>query len=159
MAKFFPQELLVVSGTCTIYQSSNDLFVLSFILFYIPGPSPQPPISDLCNWNCSEHQKLWMKKELQDLGLWPGSHVQYDSGKCISLWRLPPHPELIDTNAELQSPNLFQLHPFFIWKPENEIMAKLRDNFILPCFCGCPYPKVYNIIYLYIIFLFNVIFS
>ncbi|KAJ3583313.1 hypothetical protein NHX12_026808, partial [Muraenolepis orangiensis] len=28
---------------------------------------------DMTSWSCSQHQKLWMRTELQDLGLWPGS--------------------------------------------------------------------------------------
>ncbi|TWW54682.1 hypothetical protein D4764_0101090 [Takifugu flavidus] len=34
------------------------------------------------------------------------------------------HPELLDMVAELPSPNFFQLHPFFIWKPESHIMVR-----------------------------------
>ncbi|TWW62950.1 hypothetical protein D4764_04G0015970 [Takifugu flavidus] len=33
-------------------------------------------------------------------------------------------PELLDMVAELPSPNFFQLHPFFIWKPESHIMVR-----------------------------------
>ncbi|TWW62985.1 hypothetical protein D4764_04G0016320 [Takifugu flavidus] len=34
------------------------------------------------------------------------------------------HPELLDMVAELPSPNFFQLHPFFIWKPESHITVR-----------------------------------
>ncbi|XP_056102071.1 uncharacterized protein LOC130081126 [Rhinichthys klamathensis goyatoka] len=96
----------------------------------------------MSNWSCSQHQKLWMRIELQDLGLWPGSRSVRNSGNTISLWRLPPQPELIDTVAALPSPNFFQLHPFFIWKPESHIMVRLRNNYLLPCLHGCPHPQV-----------------
>ncbi|XP_034528991.1 uncharacterized protein LOC117804752 isoform X2 [Notolabrus celidotus] len=97
---------------------------------------------DMSSWSCSHHQKLWMRTELQDLGLWPGSCPVRNPGNTISLWRLPPQPELIDSVAELPSPNFFQLHPFFIWKPESAIMVRLRNNYILPCLHGCPHPQV-----------------
>ncbi|KAM4560266.1 uncharacterized protein PAE49_012507 [Odontesthes bonariensis] len=107
----------------------------------IPVPLPERD-HDMSSWNCSQHQKLWMRTELQDLGLWPGSRPVRNPGNTISLWRLPPQPELIDTVAELPSPNFFQLHPFFIWKPETKIMGRLRNNYILPCLHGCPHPQV-----------------
>lgn len=44
--------------------------------------------------------------------------------------------------SELPSPNFFQLHPFFIWKPESHIMVRLRNTYILPCLHGCPHPQV-----------------
>ncbi|KAK9969781.1 hypothetical protein ABG768_027928 [Culter alburnus] len=94
------------------------------------------------NWSCSQHQKMWMRMELQDLRLWPGSSSVRNLGNTISLWRLPPQPELVDTVAELPSPNFFQLHPFFIWKPESQIMIRLRNNYILPCLHGCTHPQV-----------------
>ncbi|XP_030578734.1 uncharacterized protein LOC115775342 isoform X2 [Archocentrus centrarchus] len=114
------------------------------------APSAQPAIPvpvagyehELSTWNCSQHQKLWMKTELQDLGLWPGSRPVRNPGNTISLWRLPPQPELIDTVAELPSPNFFQLHPFFLWKPESSIMARLRNNYTLPCLRACALPRV-----------------
>ncbi|XP_036409935.1 uncharacterized protein LOC118795507 [Megalops cyprinoides] len=83
-----------------------------------------------------------MRTELQDLGLWPGSRPVRNPGNTVSLWRLPPQPELIDRAAELPSPNFFQLHPFFIWKPESDIMVRLRNTYILPCLHGCPHPQV-----------------
>ncbi|TWW54439.1 hypothetical protein D4764_0142830 [Takifugu flavidus] len=52
------------------------------------------------------------------------------------------HPELLDMVAELPSPNFFQLHPFFIWKPESHITVRLRNNDILPCLHSCPRPQV-----------------
>ena len=60
----------------------------------------------------------------------------------ITLWRYPPQPELIDNIAALPSPKYFQLHPFFIWKPEHAIMERVRNNFVLPCLHGCPNPQV-----------------
>ncbi|KAL3966666.1 hypothetical protein ACER0C_031664 [Sarotherodon galilaeus] len=83
-----------------------------------------------------------MKIELQDLGLWPWSRPVRHPGNAISLWGLPPQPELIDTVADLPSPNFFQLHSFFIWKPESAIMIRLRNNYILPCLRGCFRPQV-----------------
>ncbi|TWW62937.1 hypothetical protein D4764_04G0015840 [Takifugu flavidus] len=53
-----------------------------------------------------------------------------------------PLPELLDMVAELPSPNFFQLHPFFIWKPESHITVRLRNNDILPCLHSCPRPQV-----------------
>ncbi|KAG7504241.1 hypothetical protein JOB18_003987 [Solea senegalensis] len=63
-------------------------------------------------------------------------------GHALSLWRLPPQPELIDSVSTLLSRNFFQLHPFFIWKPESSIMVRLRNNYVLPCLHGCPKPDV-----------------
>ncbi|XP_069392274.1 uncharacterized protein [Paralichthys olivaceus] len=85
---------------------------------------------------------MWMKTELKDLGLWPGSRPVRNPGNTISLWRLPPQPELIETTAELPSSNFFRLHPFFIWKPEADIMARMRNCYVLPCHHGCPHPQV-----------------
>lgn len=110
----------------------------------------QPPVPvllpehdhDMSNWSCSQHQKLWMRMELQDLGLWPGSRSVRNPGNTISLWRLPPQPELVDMVSELPSPNFFQLHPFFIWKPESHVMVRMRNCYILPCLHGCPHPQV-----------------
>nr|XP_055035492.1 uncharacterized protein LOC129423263 [Misgurnus anguillicaudatus] len=112
-------------------------------------PLGQPPIpvvlsgkEDTSSWSCSHQQRQWMRTELQDLGLWPGSRQVRNVGNAISLWRLPPQAELIDVLTELPSPNFFQLHPFFIWKPESHIMVRLRSNYILPCLHGCPHPQV-----------------
>ncbi|XP_056884921.1 uncharacterized protein LOC130523582 isoform X1 [Takifugu flavidus] len=116
--------------------------LLYFILVPI-APVPMPvPDHDMSKWICSQHQKLWMRTELQQLGLWPGSRPVHNPGNAISLWRLPPQPELLDMVAELPSPNFFQLHPFFIWKPESHIMVRLRNNDILPCLHSCPRPQV-----------------
>ena len=123
---------------------------LLYYLFFISAPSAQLPAPvplpgrdyDISNWGCSHAQKEWMKTELESLGLWPGSRPVRNPGNVISLWRHPPQPELIDTVAELPSPNFFQLHPFFIWKPENNIMARLRNNYVLPCLHGCLRPQV-----------------
>ncbi|TWW62976.1 hypothetical protein D4764_04G0016230 [Takifugu flavidus] len=116
--------------------------LLYFILVPI-APVPMPvPDHDMSKWICSQHQKLWMRTELQQLGLWPGSRPVHHPGNAISLWRLPPQPELLDMVAELPSPNFFQLHPFFIWKPESHIMVRLRNNDILPCLHSCPRPQV-----------------
>ena len=83
-----------------------------------------------------------MKMEMEAMGLWPGSRPVRHLGNMISLWRHPPQPELINTTSELPSPNYFQLHPFFIWKPEHDLMERVRNNYILPCFYGCPNPQV-----------------
>ncbi|KAJ3598733.1 hypothetical protein NHX12_000659 [Muraenolepis orangiensis] len=40
---------------------------------------------DMTSWSCSQHQKLWMRTELQDLGLWPGSPPVRNPGNAISL--------------------------------------------------------------------------
>ncbi|XP_037104898.1 uncharacterized protein LOC119121442 isoform X2 [Syngnathus acus] len=89
-----------------------------------------------------EHQKMWMMTELHDLGLWPGCRPVHRAGNAISLWRFPPQPELVHPEAELPSPNIFQLHPFFIWKPEDEIMVRLRSTYRLPCLHGCPQTQI-----------------
>lgn len=125
---------------------------MTMSILLITVPSAQPPVhvplpllghnENMSNWSCSPHQKHWMKTELHDLGLWPGSRPVRNVGNSISLWRLPPQPELIDTVAELPSPSFFQLHPFFIWKPESDIMIRLRNNYMLPCLHGCPRPQV-----------------
>ncbi|KAJ8356342.1 hypothetical protein SKAU_G00191360 [Synaphobranchus kaupii] len=97
---------------------------------------------EVSKWNCSLHQRIWMKTELEALGLWPGSRPVRHHMNMVSLWRHPPQPELIDSISELPSPKYFQLHPFFIWKPEHAIMERLRNNYILPCLYGCPSPQV-----------------
>ncbi|KAJ3583302.1 hypothetical protein NHX12_028166, partial [Muraenolepis orangiensis] len=43
---------------------------------------------DMTSWSCSQHQKLWMRTELQDLGLWPGSPPVRNPGNAISLPRV-----------------------------------------------------------------------
>lgn len=127
----------------------NDYISLIMFLFFIlvltAGTSAfvaPPADQDISTRTCSYHQKVWMKTELQSLGLWPGSHHMLKPGNALSLWRLPPQPELIDTVLALPSRNFFQLHPFFIWKPESDIMVRLRNNYILPCLHGCPKPDV-----------------
>lgn len=125
------------------------IFRLFVSLFYPVPPAQLPvPVTLLgpeqytVTWSCSRQQRLWMKTELQDLGLWPGSRPVRHPGNSISLWRLPPQPELIDIVADLPSPNFFQLHPFFIWKPESDIMVRLRNNYTLPCLHDCRHPRV-----------------
>lgn len=84
-----------------------------------------------------------MKTELETMGLWPGSIPVRNLMKMVSLWRFPPQPELIDSIADFPSPKYFQLHPFFIWKPENDnLMGRLRNNEALPCIGGCAHPQV-----------------
>ncbi|XP_056600956.1 uncharacterized protein LOC130418841 [Triplophysa dalaica] len=84
-----------------------------------------------------------MKTELESMGLWPGSPPVSNPMKTVSLWRLPPQPELIDTVSDLPSAKYFQLHPFFIWKPENDtLMARLKSNYALPCIAGCSKAQV-----------------
>ncbi|XP_053092416.1 uncharacterized protein LOC117599093 isoform X2 [Pangasianodon hypophthalmus] len=116
----------------------------------VPAPVPSTqtgvPVSsdmqDISRWNCSCHQKIWMKTEMEALGLWPGSRPVRQPMNMVSLWRYPPQPELVETNTGLPSPKYFQLHPFFIWKPEHSIMQRLRNNYILPCLYSCPNPQV-----------------
>lgn len=79
---------------------------------------------------------------METMGLWPGSRPVRHLMKMVSLWRYPPQPELIEAYSELPSPKYFQLHPFFIWKPEHEIMERLRNRYILPCLYGCHSPQV-----------------
>lgn len=75
------------------------------------------------------------------MGLWPGSRPVSNLMKTFSLWRLPPQPELIDSVHDMPSPKYFQLHPFFIWKPESEyLMGRLQNNFSLPCSGDCAQP-------------------
>ncbi|XP_067464800.1 uncharacterized protein [Thunnus thynnus] len=98
---------------------------------------------DVSQWNCSQQQRIWMKTELESMGLWPGSIPVSNPMKMVSLWRFPPQPELIDSISDLPSPKYFQLHPFFIWKPENDsLMGRLRNNDTLPCIDGCVRPQV-----------------
>ncbi|XP_034146737.1 uncharacterized protein LOC114838526 isoform X2 [Esox lucius] len=97
----------------------------------------------MIHWNCSQQQKVWMKMELEAMGLWPGSPPVRHLTNSVSLWRLPPQPELIETACGLPSPKYFQLHPFFIWKPENDsIMGRLRNNYVLPCLHSCSRPQI-----------------
>ncbi|XP_051793442.1 uncharacterized protein LOC110959929 isoform X2 [Acanthochromis polyacanthus] len=108
-------------------------------------PPPQPPAydHDVSQWSCSQQQRIWMKTELEAMGLWPGSIPVRNLMKMVSLWRFPPQPELIDSVADFPSPKYFQLHPFFIWKPENDnLMGRLRNNEALPCIGGCAHPQV-----------------
>lgn len=109
-----------------------------------PPPPPLPPAEqELSQWNCSHQQKMWMKTELESMGLWPGSRPVSNLMKAFSLWRLLHQPELIDSVHALPSPKYFQLHPFFIWKPENDhLMARLKNNFSLPCSGDCAQPCV-----------------
>ncbi|XP_039866223.1 uncharacterized protein LOC120720565 [Simochromis diagramma] len=148
-----PQELAFLlketTGPSTDAASTSVCKVLTFEDSSEDDPSAQPAVPvpvagyeyDLSSWNCSPHQQLWMKTELQDLGLWPGSRPVRHAGNATSLWRLPPQPELIDTVADLPSPNFFQLHPFFslLLQPESvsAIMVRLRNNYILPCLHDC----------------------
>ncbi|KAM3602942.1 uncharacterized protein V6R79_013617 [Siganus canaliculatus] len=110
------------------------------------GRQPTPPVpaydQDVSQWNCSQQQKIWMKTEMEALGLWPGSCPVRHPMNMLSLWRFPPQPEMIDTITELPSPTFFQLHPFFIWKPDHPIMERLRNNYILPCLHECLNPQV-----------------
>ncbi|KAI4796544.1 hypothetical protein KUCAC02_026909 [Chaenocephalus aceratus] len=60
----------------------------------------------------------------------------------LSLWRYPPQPELRDSISDLPSPKYYQLHPYFIWKPEHAITDRVRNNGVLPRLYGCPNPQV-----------------
>ncbi|KAK7944623.1 hypothetical protein WMY93_000351 [Mugilogobius chulae] len=106
-----------------------------------PPPRPPPPQlpleQELSQWCCSHQQKVWMKLELESMGLWPGSRPVSNLMKSFSLWRLPPQPELIDNVDLLPSPKYFQLHPFFIWKPESDyLMGGLCSALCGLCWCG-----------------------
>jgi len=108
-----------------------------------PALPPLPGYEqDVSQWNCSHQQRIWMKTEMENLGLWPGSRMVRHPMNMISLWRYPPQPELIDSVYKLPSPKYFQLHPVFIWKPEHPIMERVRNNYTLPCLNGCPNPQV-----------------
>ncbi|XP_041839708.1 uncharacterized protein LOC121638788 isoform X2 [Melanotaenia boesemani] len=139
-------ESVTGPSTSTAASSAKRELVIEDTSEDAPSAQPQavvpPPDYDMGSWNCSPQQKLWMKMELKDLGLWPGSGPVRNPGNTISLWRLPPQPELMDTVADLPSPNFFQLHPFFLWKPESDFMVRLRNNYILPCLYGCTNPQV-----------------
>lgn len=124
-----------------MYQNISSFPLASAVTHTVSNP-PALVDHDIAQWNCSHQQKLWMKinYRLQALGLWPGC---VPGQVPFSLWRHPPQPELIDTISELPSPRHFQLHPFFIWKPENKIIIRrLRNNYTLPCLYGCTNPQV-----------------
>lgn len=63
-------------------------------------------------WKCSHQQKIWMKRKLESMGLWPGSTLVINPMKTVSLWRLLPQPELIDTVSDLPSPSISSFIPF-----------------------------------------------
>ncbi|XP_054646842.1 uncharacterized protein LOC129189298 isoform X2 [Dunckerocampus dactyliophorus] len=113
-----------------------------------PLPSPPPPQllpydQEVGHWNCTPQQRQWMKLELESMGLWPGSRPVSSPMTTFSLWRLPPQPELISSESDLPSPKCFHLHPFFIWKPENDyLMGRLKSNYTLPCTGDCAQPRV-----------------
>ncbi|XP_034074491.1 uncharacterized protein LOC117547780 isoform X2 [Gymnodraco acuticeps] len=111
----------------------------------LPLPPPPPPAynQDVSHWNCSPQQRIWMKMELQSMGLWPGSVPVRNPLKMVSLWRGAPQPELIHSVYDFPCAKYFQLHPFFIWKPENDnLMGRLRNNYTLPCIDGCAQPQI-----------------
>ncbi|XP_028293626.1 proline-rich 33 kDa extensin-related protein-like isoform X4 [Gouania willdenowi] len=72
-------------------------------------PHTQRPDQDISSWNC---WKVWIRTELQSLGLWPRSYHLLKPGNVLSLWHLPPLPELIVTLLVLPSCNFFQLYRF-----------------------------------------------
>ncbi|KAJ4924405.1 hypothetical protein JOQ06_000645 [Pogonophryne albipinna] len=110
----------------------------------LPLPPPLPAYNqDVSHWNCSPQQRIWMKMELQSMGLWPGSVPVRNPLKMVSLWRGPPQPELIDSVYDFPCAKYFQLHPFFICQPENDnLMGRLRNNYTLPCIDGCAQPQI-----------------
>ncbi len=139
------------SSNMWLIDSSKSVAILLSSFQSQPGTpahprNPPPPLSydhDIHQWNSSQQQKIWMKTELESMGIWPGSIPVSNPMKIVSLWRLPPQPELMDTITDLPSPKYFQLHPFFIWKPENDtLMARLRNNYALPCIEDCRQPQV-----------------
>ncbi|KAI7798267.1 hypothetical protein IRJ41_024252 [Triplophysa rosa] len=76
----------------------------------VQSPAPQLPgyDHDIHQWKCSHQQRIWMKTELESMGLWPGSPPVSNPMKTVSLWRLPPQPELIDTVSDL--PKVFSIY-------------------------------------------------
>ncbi len=104
-----------------------------------------PPLpryeQNMSRWHCSQQQRIWMKTEMEALGLWPGSRPLRHPMNMISLWRYPPQSQLIDAVYELPSPKYFQLWKL-IWKPEHTIMERVRNNYTLPCLYSCPNPHV-----------------
>ena len=70
----------------------HDYMSLIMFLFFILVPSAEPstfvppPVlksdQDINSWTCSYHQKVWMRTELQSLGLWPGSHHMIKPGNA-----------------------------------------------------------------------------
>lgn len=135
-------NLYVKNARRIMHNNTNKMFIILLAATDVPHTVHRAQAlvdHDIVQWRCSHQQKIWMRTELQTLGLWPGT----TPGRVpFSLWRHPPQPELIDTVSDLPSPKHFQLHPFFIWKPENKIMERLRNNYILPCLSGCTNPQV-----------------
>ncbi|CAL8314450.1 unnamed protein product [Gadus morhua 'NCC'] len=61
--------------------------------------SPDPPLprydQDVIRWNCSHHQSIWMKIEMEPLGLWPGPRTLWKSFRSvIRSWATPCHYRL-----------------------------------------------------------------
>ncbi|XP_056286730.1 uncharacterized protein LOC130204210 [Pseudoliparis swirei] len=145
-----PQELVCLMPEAARHPLTEPTVTLPGEPFPRPiavptGPPPQLPgyDHDVSQWTCSQQQRIWIKTELEAMGLWPGSIPVRNPMKMVSLWRFPPQPELIDSISDLPSPKYFQLHPFFIWKPENDnLMGRMRNNDTLPCMGGCARPQV-----------------
>ncbi|KAJ8279858.1 hypothetical protein COCON_G00069240 [Conger conger] len=105
------------------------------------APSPPFPHSydqELLHWNYSQQQRMWLKTELGDLGLWPGSQPVRHLMNMVTLWRHLPQPELIDHLSDLPSAN----PSFFIWKLETFLMERVRNNYVLPCLHSCSQSQV-----------------
>ncbi|TWW53690.1 hypothetical protein D4764_0229420 [Takifugu flavidus] len=146
---------------------NSDLQVQSYAMLVAAAALPRVPPGAKTDFCFSSHQLRAQPSPLEKVRGPPWSqpgtrecsychkrgHVIAD---CLSLKRrqqapaaaqqrnvcLVNKPELLDMVAELPSPNFFQLHPFFIWKPESHIMVRLRNNDILPCLHSCPRPQV-----------------
>ncbi|KAJ4939015.1 hypothetical protein JOQ06_028478 [Pogonophryne albipinna] len=119
------------------------------LMFLMPEPSAPTPtetnitVPGVYMFGSLPLQRIWMKMELQSMGLWPGSVPVRNPLKMVSLWRGPPQPELIDSVYDFPCAKYFQLHPFFIWKPENDnLMGRVRNNYTLPCIDGCAQPQI-----------------
>ncbi|KAL7370082.1 hypothetical protein ABVT39_018532 [Epinephelus coioides] len=108
-----PPQLLSIAPQLGIEEQTPSVFRQT-------SPCPAPPVpldaphqpaasvpghdQDVAQWNCSQQQKIWMKTEMEALGLWPGSRPVRHLMNMLSLWRYPPQPELIDSISELPSP-------------------------------------------------------
>ncbi|KAL7370725.1 hypothetical protein ABVT39_009328 [Epinephelus coioides] len=108
-----PPQLLAIAPQLGIEEQTPSVFRQT-------SPCPAPPVpldaphqpaasvpghdQDVAQWKCSQQQKIWMKTEMEALGLWPGSRPVRHLMNMLSLWRYPPQPELIDSISELPSP-------------------------------------------------------
>ena len=88
---------------------------------------PKPAIKST-KWSSivSPVQESWMRSELRQLGLLPGTPEYNVSSRweSQSLWRTPPPGELQKVNPGcLPKVENFWLHPMFIWAPETTMKS------------------------------------